>query len=159
MECQVRSRDGSGDVRDEFGIQDGFNAFITPINTISSRATAASNGDRALVGSEPSVNDPSSPTSPEGNTWPQFKEKDPNEIGFDGPDDPDDPFNMPVWRKWVIVISIASASTCVTCASSMAASTYAGLQKSYHISEEVAILTVFVRSAALLPRPCPDQPF
>lgn len=29
-----------------------------------------------------------------------------------------------------------------TCASSMGASTYAGLQKSFHISEEVAILTV-----------------
>jgi MFS family permease len=29
-----------------------------------------------------------------------------------------------------------------TCASSMAASTYAGLQRSFHISEEVAILTV-----------------
>lgn len=147
MECHVTSRDGSGDVRDEFGIQDGINAFITPTNTRTSRATDSSSGERTIVNSVPGENDHNASTLPEGGAWPwpQDKEKDPNEVGFDGPDDPEDPFNMQTWRKWVIVITIATASTCVTCASSMAASTYAGLQRSYHISEEVAILTVFVR--------------
>jgi hypothetical protein len=113
MECHVRSRDGSGDVRDEFGIQDGINAFITPESSILSQATHESIGDQTLIGSDRSQNDPNSAAALERGTWQQTKEKDANEVGFDGPDDPEDPFNMPVWRKWVIVISIATASTCV----------------------------------------------
>ncbi|KAJ9104070.1 hypothetical protein QFC20_004647 [Naganishia adeliensis] len=68
--------------------------------------------------------------------------KDPNEVDFDGPDDPFNPLTQPIWRKWVSVFTVASGAICVTCASSMASSTYAGIEDSFGISNEVAILTV-----------------
>ena len=44
--------------------------------------------------------------------------------GFDGPDDPMNPKNMSVARKWLIVMTIALGSLCVTCTSSLYTITY-----------------------------------
>ncbi|KAJ9104069.1 hypothetical protein QFC20_004646 [Naganishia adeliensis] len=106
-----------------------------------SLATTIRSRESTLIEPQTDAQLATTPT-PNAGQWPEKAAPDPNEVTFDGPDDPEDPLNFPTWRKWIIVVTIASASTCVTCASSMAASTYAGLQRSFHISEEVAILTV-----------------
>ncbi|KAG7539600.1 hypothetical protein FFLO_03476 [Filobasidium floriforme] len=67
---------------------------------------------------------------------------DPNECRFEGEDDPDDPLNIPFWKKWIAVITVGTGAICVTCTSSMASSTYAGIEREFGISQEVAILSV-----------------
>ncbi|KAG8844225.1 hypothetical protein FRB96_003229 [Tulasnella sp. 330] len=54
----------------------------------------------------------------------------------------DDPLNTPVFRKWVTIVIIASASTCVTCASSVASFTQKPQQEEWHTSSEVTILAI-----------------
>lgn len=41
------------------------------------------------------------------------------EVSFDGETDPFNPRNKPIWRKWLVVLIVASSSLCVTCASSI----------------------------------------
>lgn len=116
MEIRVRSRDSTADVRDEVGISDGFNAFVS--DTGSDERTleeqeVASRRASTLV-EPPNDSRLACPTTPDSRLWPREKvDRDPNEVQFDGPDDPEDPLNYPTWRKWVIVVTIASASTCV----------------------------------------------
>ncbi|KAF9553357.1 MFS general substrate transporter [Agrocybe pediades] len=57
-------------------------------------------------------------------------------------DESQDPQNMATARKWIIVFVISSAALCVTCASSMASFTEAGAQAEFHVSKEVAILSI-----------------
>ncbi|KAJ9091826.1 hypothetical protein QFC19_008939 [Naganishia cerealis] len=52
-------------------------------------------------------------TGKEDNTLEEKNNKDPNEVGFDGPDDSFNPLNQPVWRKWVSVFTVASGAICV----------------------------------------------
>ena len=33
-------------------------------------------------------------------------------VEFEGPDDPYHPFNLPLWRRWAMVIIVSSASLC-----------------------------------------------
>ncbi|KAF9236541.1 major facilitator superfamily domain-containing protein [Melanogaster broomeanus] len=54
----------------------------------------------------------------------------------------DNPQNMSALRRWIAVLVISSASLCVTCASSVAAFTEAGIEKTFHVSQEVTILGV-----------------
>jgi len=54
----------------------------------------------------------------------------------------EDPLNWSQFCKWRIVLIICSAALCVTCCSSLASSTYQGMEDSYEISMEVAMLTV-----------------
>ncbi|KAM0755472.1 MFS general substrate transporter [Meredithblackwellia eburnea MCA 4105] len=74
-------------------------------------------------------------------------------VGFNGPDDSSLPINMSTMKKWVIICTISSASFCVTCGSSMVASSYAGVEKDFGVSEEVATLgiSLFVLGLGLAP--------
>lgn len=47
-------------------------------------------------------------------------------VGYDGPNDPMNPKNMSPARKWLIVLTIALGSLCVTCTSSLYTITYGG---------------------------------
>jgi hypothetical protein len=38
---------------------------------------------------------------------------DPNECRFEGEDDPDDPLNIPLWKKWVAVVTVGTGAICV----------------------------------------------
>lgn len=113
MDIRVRSRDSS-DVRDEFGIHDGFNSFSNDEENEDRRLSlesSISGRQSTLVGTD--LGQSIHPTTSGNGSAAEKTQKDPNEVGFDGPDDPEDPLNMPTWRKWVIVVVIASASTCV----------------------------------------------
>jgi len=46
------------------------------------------------------------------------------EVGWDGPDDPMNPKNLHTARKWLVVITLAFGSLCVTCTSSLYTITY-----------------------------------
>jgi hypothetical protein len=115
MEIRVRSRDSTADVRDEFGIHDGFNSFVSDIEDSDGRqslATTFRSRDSTLV--EPQSDGQQAGSSAlDTRQWPEKVAPDPNEVTFNGPNDPDDPLNFPTWRKWMIVVTIASASTCV----------------------------------------------
>ena len=46
------------------------------------------------------------------------------EVDWDGPDDPMNPKNMATARKWLVVVTLAFGSLCVTCTSSLYTITY-----------------------------------
>lgn len=46
------------------------------------------------------------------------------EVTWDGPDDPMNPKNLGTGRKWLIVMTLAFGSLCVTCTSSLYTTTY-----------------------------------
>ncbi|KII94713.1 hypothetical protein PLICRDRAFT_47737 [Plicaturopsis crispa FD-325 SS-3] len=54
----------------------------------------------------------------------------------------EDPLNKSRFRKWVIVVVISSASLCVTCCSSIAGFTEAGMASEFHVSKEATILGI-----------------
>ncbi|KAA1469729.1 MFS general substrate transporter [Dentipellis sp. KUC8613] len=54
----------------------------------------------------------------------------------------DDPQELPLYRRWLAVLTIASASICVTCASSAASFTEPGISAEFHVSREVSILGI-----------------
>ncbi|KAG8681967.1 hypothetical protein FRC09_017118, partial [Ceratobasidium sp. 395] len=57
-------------------------------------------------------------------------------------DESDDPKQRRTAQKWVVVFVLATSSTCVTCASSVAAMARPGLQKEFGVSLPVAILGI-----------------
>ncbi|PPQ97319.1 hypothetical protein CVT26_006637 [Gymnopilus dilepis] len=59
-------------------------------------------------------------------------------------DETEMPYNLPSIRKWIAVVVISSAALCVTCASSMAGFTEEGVAREFHVSKEVAILSISV---------------
>ncbi|KAI9450430.1 major facilitator superfamily domain-containing protein [Lactarius psammicola] len=54
----------------------------------------------------------------------------------------DNPQKLPLARRWLAVICIATAAICVTCASSMAAAAEGGVRRQFHVSKETSILGV-----------------
>lgn len=40
-------------------------------------------------------------------------EKDPNEVGWDGPDDPENPQNWSKKKKWYLTVLLSTATVCV----------------------------------------------
>ncbi|KZT61433.1 MFS general substrate transporter [Calocera cornea HHB12733] len=66
-------------------------------------------------------------------------EKDGIEVTLEGMEDP---LNWTLFRKWLIVFVICTGGFCVTFTSSVGGSTYGGLEDSFGISMEVAILTI-----------------
>jgi hypothetical protein len=62
------------------------------------------------------------------------------EVYWDGLSDPTLPLNFPIWRKWLVVLTISSTALCVTCTSSLYTSTYGQLQKEFNCSHLVATL-------------------
>lgn len=63
-------------------------------------------------------------------------------VSWDGDDDPANPLNKSSSRKWFILCILGSATMCVTCASSMTAATYIGLERDFGVSREVATLSL-----------------
>ncbi|KAH9475001.1 Polyamine transporter 3 [Psilocybe cubensis] len=63
------------------------------------------------------------------------------------------PVNLPVWRKWAIVVVICTAALCVASASSMASFTEDGVSSTFHVSREVSILSIslFIEGLGLGP--------
>lgn len=57
-----------------------------------------------------------------------------------GPED--DPQQLPLLRRWLAVVTISCASVCVTCTSSAAAFTEAGVAREFHVSKEVTVLAI-----------------
>ena len=91
MDIRVRSRDSS-DVRDEFGIHDGFNSFVNDNEDDDERESwrsGTSGRQSTLVDTGVPVS--VTPTTQHGSILAEKTPKDPNEVGFDGPDDPEDP--------------------------------------------------------------------
>lgn len=114
MEIRVRSRDSTADVRDEFGIHDGFNSFVSDTDSDGRQSMATISRSRHSTLVEPQADARLAMSAhPNDGQWPEKATPDPNEVTFDGPDDPDDPLNFPTLRKWLIVVTIASTSTCV----------------------------------------------
>ncbi|KAI1652498.1 MFS general substrate transporter [Daldinia decipiens] len=80
-------------------------------------------------------------------------EKDPFEVSWDGDDDPLCPRSMTTVRKWLAVITVGMGSLCVTCTSSIYASTYNQMNPEFHVSSIVGTLglSLFVLGIALGP--------
>ncbi|KAI1388399.1 putative bicyclomycin resistance protein [Hypoxylon trugodes] len=80
-------------------------------------------------------------------------EKDPFEVAWDGDDDLMNPRSMNIIRKWLVVITVCMGSLCVTCTSSIYASTYNQMNPEFHISSIVGTLglSLFVLGIALGP--------
>jgi len=70
-------------------------------------------------------------------------------VDWEGPDDPENPLNLSTLRKWTILMVLGSATLCVTCASSMVASTYDGMMQEFNVSHEVATLALSLFIAGL----------
>lgn len=85
-----------------------------------------------------------------------IKPEDGNEflVTMEGDADPWNPkTNMSTARKWTIVLIGSSSQICVTCASALYTSTYAQLERDFHVSRLVATvgLTTFVCGLGLGP--------
>ncbi|KZP29647.1 MFS general substrate transporter [Athelia psychrophila] len=65
----------------------------------------------------------------------------------------EDPQCLPTLAKWTAILVISSASLCVTCFSSIASSTEAGIAAEFHVAKEVSILgiSMFVLGLGLGP--------
>lgn len=61
----------------------------------------------------------------------------------------DNPQNMSLFRRWLTVLIISSASLCVACASSIAAFTEQGAAQTFHVSREVSVLGISMFVAGL----------
>ncbi|CAK7201111.1 hypothetical protein SEUCBS139899_003813 [Sporothrix eucalyptigena] len=88
--------------------------------------------------------------------------KDPFEVTWDGGDaDPLCPRSMATARKWLIVFITCFGSACVTCASSIYTSSYAGMNAEFGSSDLVATigLSTFVLGIALGPAWSPLSEF
>ncbi|KAG2055312.1 MFS general substrate transporter [Suillus hirtellus] len=70
---------------------------------------------------------------------PQDAEGDPHLVVLEPQDNPQ---NMSLFRRWLAVLIISSASLCVTCDSSIAAFTEQGAAQTFHVSHEVTILGI-----------------
>lgn len=75
------------------------------------------------------------------------------EVRMDGLTDPYNPKNRSTLHKWLIVLIGSFSQICVTCASALYTTTYAQLEKEFHISRLVATigLTTFVCGLGLGP--------
>lgn len=90
------------------------------------------------------------------------EDKDPFEVCFEGGNaDPWNPRSMPTMRKWVITGLASSGSFCVTCASSIYASTYEQMDAEFGCSRLLATLglSTFVLGIALGPMWSPLSEF
>ena len=88
--------------------------------------------------------------------------KDPFETTWEGGDaDKMNPRSMPVLRKWLIVCITSLGSACVTCASSIYTSSYAGMNAEFGCSQLIATLglSTFVLGIALGPAWSPLSEF
>ncbi|KAL2864466.1 MFS transporter [Aspergillus lucknowensis] len=66
--------------------------------------------------------------------------KDPNLVEWEGPDDPENPQNMPVWRKWIVTMTMSSMTMWLTFASSVFSTATTVTAKQFNVSTEVMTL-------------------
>ncbi|KAL7269270.1 hypothetical protein RUND412_008077 [Rhizina undulata] len=80
-------------------------------------------------------------------------EGDEFDVKWDGEGDPENPKNMPRGKKWVITYVVSASSLCVTCASSIFASTYTHLIEEFHVKSIIVILglSLFVMGLGIGP--------
>ncbi|KAG8913121.1 hypothetical protein FRC00_003002, partial [Tulasnella sp. 408] len=78
------------------------------------------------------------------------KDLDPYRVRLEGDEDPK---SMPKFKKWMAIVIICSAATCVTCASSVASFTQKPMQEQWHVSSYVTILgiSLFVEGLGIGP--------
>lgn len=81
------------------------------------------------------------------------EEKGYKEVVWDSPDDPMNPKNFATARKWMIVLTLATGSLCVTCTSSIYTFTYDQMDAEFGNSRIVATLglALFVFGLGLSP--------
>ena len=65
---------------------------------------------------------------------------DPNLVGWDGPDDPENPHNMPLWRKWLLTMTMSSMTMWMTFASSVFSTATTVTAEEFNVSTEVMTL-------------------
>ena len=65
---------------------------------------------------------------------------DPNIVDWDGPEDPHNPMNWTITKKWVVTISFALMTFCITFASSVFSTATQVTAQLFGVSEEVMIL-------------------
>lgn len=63
-----------------------------------------------------------------------------NLVEWDGPDDPENPHNMPLWRKWLLTMTMSSMTMWMTFASSVFSTATMVTSQEYHVSTEVMTL-------------------
>lgn len=66
--------------------------------------------------------------------------RDPNLVDWEGPDDPGNPQNWPVWKKWIITVSLGTVAVVVTFASSIFSTATQATAELFGVSDEVMIL-------------------
>ncbi|KAG8947528.1 hypothetical protein FRC04_010709 [Tulasnella sp. 424] len=78
------------------------------------------------------------------------KEPDPYHVRLEGDENPK---SMPKFKKWMAIVIICSAATCVTCASSVASFTQKPMQEQWHVSPPITILgiSLFVEGLGIGP--------
>ncbi|EJU01785.1 MFS general substrate transporter [Dacryopinax primogenitus] len=121
----------------------GCSSLTLPVDSGSSQVTVTHHEGSDLEKGRPP---PNSDPSIDGDVPPALQEASTNEINkneievtLDGNEDP---LNWSRLRKWLIVFAVCTGGFCVTCTSSVGSYTYGGLESTFGISEEVAILTV-----------------
>ena len=63
-----------------------------------------------------------------------------NLVEWDGPDDPENPHNMPLWRKWLLTMTMSSMTMWMTFASSVFSTATMVTSQEFHVSTEVMTL-------------------
>jgi DHA1 family multidrug resistance protein-like MFS transporter len=82
-------------------------------------------------------------------------QNDLNLVGWDGPDDPENPMNFSKTRKWIITLSMASMTICITFSSSVFSTATVVTAKQFGVSNEVTLLgtSLFVLVSPLFALP------
>lgn len=75
------------------------------------------------------------------------------EVKFSSDEDPRNPKSLPLWRKWCIVIIVATTGLCVACASSLYTGTYSQVEAEFGSSRTITTLglSMFVVGLGLSP--------
>jgi multidrug resistance protein len=138
--------------------------YLTPIHTTRSRSSVRS--QKSYAGADGYTHfehdDHPPPTKAveddENTSTPRSDEHGEKafEVRWDGPDDPMNPKSAawaPYWRKWTIVILGSVSSMCVTFASALYTSAYAGMERQFGVSRLAATvgLSIFVCGLGLGP--------
>ncbi|KAI0884794.1 putative bicyclomycin resistance protein [Annulohypoxylon maeteangense] len=141
---QVDSRLGTGPNRER--LHDS--PSLTQMRSLSIARVRSNNGHGCadLDDGDDSTDDTVTPDHPQ-------VEKDPFEVTWESETDPLCPKSMSIVRKWLVVITVGMGSLCVTCTSSIYASTYSQMNPEFHISSIVGTLglSLFVLGIALGP--------
>jgi len=136
-----------------------YGSHLTPVQTSASRRSQLTHTRSHIDGhsyysSRPSVDE--NHVNGGNNTKAEedsADEKGYKEVVWDGPDDPLNPKNFPTWRKWMIVLTLALGSMCVTLTSSIYTTTYDQMNAEFGSSRIVATLglSLFVFGLGLSP--------